>query len=165
EIYVMNSDGSNQSRLTNNAANDNYPAFSPDGSRIAFSSERDSGLDEIYVMNSDGSSQTRLTNSVDGYEREDTTDNCPLAANADQADFDMDGIGDTCDPQTGPPSNKEQCKDGGWMRFDFPPRFIIRATVHSSSSAGSKHRRRFSAADLKTAGNFSPAVFTRRSYS
>jgi hypothetical protein len=31
----------------------------------------------------------------------------------------LDGIGDACDSQTGPPSNKEQCKAGGWMRFNF----------------------------------------------
>jgi hypothetical protein len=53
----------------------------------------------------------------------DTADNCPLVANPDQADFDLDGIGDTCDPQTGPPRNKEQCKNGGFMRFDFPRTF------------------------------------------
>jgi hypothetical protein len=50
----------------------------------------------------------------------DGADNCPLVVNPDQADFDLDGIGDTCDPQTGPPSNKEQCKNNNWMRFNFP---------------------------------------------
>ena len=50
----------------------------------------------------------------------DGSDNCPLISNPDQADFDLDGIGDTCDPQTGPPSNKEQCKNGSWARFNFP---------------------------------------------
>ncbi len=53
----------------------------------------------------------------------DTADNCPLTSNPDQADFDLDGIGDTCDSQTGPPRNKEQCKDNGWMRFDTPRTF------------------------------------------
>src|SRR6266404_2941252 len=38
------------------------PAFSPDGSRIAFTSTRD-GNPEIYVMDADGTSAGRLTNS------------------------------------------------------------------------------------------------------
>jgi Tol biopolymer transport system component len=63
EIYVMNADGSGQTRLTFNAAADTEPAWSPDGSKIAFVSTRDSavGSSDIYVMNADGSGQTRLT--------------------------------------------------------------------------------------------------------
>ncbi len=66
-IYVMNADGSNQTRLTNSKANDQGPSWSPDGLRIAFFSDRD-GNSEIYVMNSDGSNQKRLTSnsSFDG---------------------------------------------------------------------------------------------------
>jgi len=50
----------------------------------------------------------------------DTADNCPLTSNPNQADFDLDGVGDVCDSATGPPTNKDQCKNGGWMRFDNP---------------------------------------------
>ncbi len=58
----MNADGSNQTRLTNNVFQDSLPSWSPDGTKIAFNTNRDNDF-EIYVMNADGSNQTRLTNS------------------------------------------------------------------------------------------------------
>ncbi len=48
EIYVMNADGTGQTRLTSVAGRDNSPFFSPNGSRIVFSSTRD-GDEEIYI--------------------------------------------------------------------------------------------------------------------
>jgi Tol biopolymer transport system component len=59
EIYVMNADGSGQRRLTRNPADDTTSAWSPDGRRIAFTSNRDDNF-EVYVMNADGSGQRRL---------------------------------------------------------------------------------------------------------
>jgi Tol biopolymer transport system component len=91
EIYVMNTDGTNQTRLTNvaggndltswtpdgsknidgsgqtnitNAAGADYePAWSPDGIKIAFDRDGD-GNSEIYVMNANGTGQLNLTNNA-----------------------------------------------------------------------------------------------------
>lgn len=49
-------------RLTDNNANDNWPRVSPDGSQVAFFSNRD-GNTEIYTMRIDGGLQTRLTSN------------------------------------------------------------------------------------------------------
>jgi len=47
-------------RLTNDPARDDAPAWSSDGSRLAFYSDR-SGVDEIFVMNPDRSGLAQLT--------------------------------------------------------------------------------------------------------
>jgi TolB protein len=57
-VFVMNSDGTDQTFLTEGL----QPAWSPDGQKIAFASQRD-GNWEIYVMNADGSEITRLTDN------------------------------------------------------------------------------------------------------
>src|SRR2546426_6312855 len=41
EVYVMNADGTNQVRLTNTLENDDSPAWSAEGARLLFRSERD----------------------------------------------------------------------------------------------------------------------------
>jgi hypothetical protein len=65
EIYVMNADGSNPTRLTNNHVSDGFASWSPDGTKIAFHNSTRLGNNfEIYIMNAaDGSGQTRLTNN------------------------------------------------------------------------------------------------------
>lgn len=59
DIYVMDADGSDQIRLTTDAASDVAPVFDPDG-RIVFASDRNGSYD-LYRMDADGSNVTRLT--------------------------------------------------------------------------------------------------------
>jgi len=67
DIYLLDVDAALQGatsavtiRLTTDPATDFDPTWSPDGTRIAFRSQRD-GNDEIYVMNADGTCQINLT--------------------------------------------------------------------------------------------------------
>jgi hypothetical protein len=61
EIYSMTADGFAQKNLTMNGASDEQPAWSADGTKIAFTSNRIGGNFEIHTMNADGSGQTRRT--------------------------------------------------------------------------------------------------------
>jgi ABC-type sugar transport system substrate-binding protein len=64
EIYVMGPDGKGTTNLTNNPADDWDPFWSPDGTQIAFVSNRENGQEGgqfIYVMKADGSDVRQLT--------------------------------------------------------------------------------------------------------
>lgn len=60
EIYKVNSDGTQQQRLTSNAAADIHPRLNRGGTHIVFASNRH-GPYQIYKMSVDGSNVTRLT--------------------------------------------------------------------------------------------------------
>jgi Tol biopolymer transport system component len=60
DVCVMDAAGGEVTAIAGGAASDADPVWSPDGSRIAFVSDRD-GNEEIYVMDADGGGQRRLT--------------------------------------------------------------------------------------------------------
>ncbi len=81
EIYAIDTDGTNLVRLTNHPARDTQPAWSPDGGKIAFTSDRRNGFSlEIFVMNADGEKLVQLT-----------TDHAP-AVNDESPSWSPDGM-------------------------------------------------------------------------
>ncbi len=64
-IFVMRTDGSGLARLTDDAARDWMPRFTPDGSGVTFYSNR-SGVYEAWMIQLDGSQRTLLTAFPDG---------------------------------------------------------------------------------------------------
>jgi Tol biopolymer transport system component len=62
EVFVMDADGSNLTRLTRTTWTNTRPSWSPDGTTIAFASRRGGDLD-LYLMDPDGGNVRRLTTS------------------------------------------------------------------------------------------------------
>jgi hypothetical protein len=60
EIYVINADGSGKKQLTKNRGNDALPAWSPDGKKIYYLSDRDGQGWAVMVMNAGGAGQQKV---------------------------------------------------------------------------------------------------------
>ena len=63
DVYSVCADGSGVTRLTDDPAYDGAPAWSPDGTQIAFVSDR-SGAAQVYRMNADGGNVRQLTTDM-----------------------------------------------------------------------------------------------------
>jgi len=64
EVYVKRSEPfGSYTRVTNNSASDQYPAWAPWGDTIVFSSDRNDANSEIYTVKTDGTDLFRLTHS------------------------------------------------------------------------------------------------------
>ncbi|MBN1190588.1 MAG: PD40 domain-containing protein [Dehalococcoidales bacterium] len=96
EIYIMNGDGSQQTRVTNSSVADIFPSWSPDGKKIAYMSGP-GGNNDIYIMDADGSNVANLTEGSNSWHPSWSPDSCKIVfsstENGDSQIYTMDSDG------------------------------------------------------------------------
>ena len=130
-VFSMAADGGDQRRLTENPGDpatpsglffQTEPVWSPDGTRIAFTSKREGSLD-VYVMDADGQEAKRLTSHEDDESSPSwSPDGRRLVFSRGQSGdlFVMNADGSGLKPLlTDPPDDRqpEWAPDGSWIAF------------------------------------------------
>ncbi len=62
DLWIINSDGTKDTQLTRAHGSDNHQRWSPDGSRIAFLSDREAGRNAIWMLDANGGEPENITN-------------------------------------------------------------------------------------------------------
>ncbi len=69
EVFIADIDGSNEQNISSNAAFDGWPVWSPDGTRIAFASNRSgpARVGQLFIVNADGTAVRQITSGPWSY--------------------------------------------------------------------------------------------------
>lgn len=130
EVYTINVDGSGEKRLTDSPGLDAFPAWSPDGKRIAFATDRD-GNWELYVMDANGAHQRRLTNTP---EDESSPAWSPDGERIAYVTGVIDG-NETIYSMNADGSGRKQLAEGNWPSWSPDGERIV-YTVYSANESG-----------------------------
>jgi Tol biopolymer transport system component len=126
DVFVINADGSELTNLTSLAGRDFSPVWSPDGTKIAFLSDR-SANDGIYVMEATGANAVRVTDYPDG-------DEMTPVWSPDGGRLVFSTSNDTL--------GTDECCFAGLYRLDLDDRALRRLAVGASQAAWSPDGQR-----------------------
>ena len=155
KIYIMDGDGGNQVRLTDDPAWDHEPAWSPDGDRIAFNRNG-----HIYVMDSDKRNLMRLTKNETASEPAWSPDGAKIAFTRFKAlqqqvwVMDADGQNPTLLTHVGANSNPAWSPDG--RRIAFSSTRIVGADIYVMDENGDNQERLTQDIELENRPSWSP---------
>ena len=168
EIYVMDADGGNQTRVTNDpTAVDINPSWSPDGQRIAFQ-RRTTGLYDIYAVDIDGEGLVNLTNGQGGSEPAWSPDGTKIAYISGNNVFSMNADGTDRTMLTNyptpsresfrEPGNPDWSPDGSQITYDliFGGSSHFYNSIHIMNADGSGDVEHFFGSEVVTEPAFSP---------
>ncbi|MEO2005774.1 MAG: hypothetical protein ABGY41_16945 [Candidatus Poribacteria bacterium] len=91
-IYVTNPDGAAFEKLTVSDISNRYPAWSPNGATIAFSSGRDPFDERLYLMGADGRDQRAISDGAGDWGASWSPDGAAIAFTSRRLGKDVSGV-------------------------------------------------------------------------